>query len=346
MPFKKQFIIFFLSLFCFTGLKAQQQLTGSWEGDMGGDEFLQINVVQVGDKLCGYTWDHMWRNKRDYCKAYFNGFYDKVNRTWYLDGSSFMENSGSHVLMQIKCWITYENGDMVLKGYSVIKSMLSTLFGAGSPNLIKLSKISSKPAMMTETMVNCVKDLQPKKDTVVKTPPVVIVPKKKDTVIRVTAPPKRKDTVAVTTIPPKKIDSVAKLPPVIKIPPKADPIQQQLTMRKNKEMSRIVVTEKNLTLNVYDNATIDGDSVSIFYNGRMIMSHQRLSQEPIVINLVLDENVVIHTITMFAENLGSIPPNTALIIVTTPSGKRYELFSSATLEQNAVLVFEYKPGGN
>ena len=45
---------------------------------------------------------------------------------------------------------------------------------------------------------------------------------------------------------------------------------------------------------------------------------------------------------MVAENLGSIPPNTALIVVYA-GNKRYELFSSASLEENAVLVFEYKP---
>jgi hypothetical protein len=44
---------------------------------------------------------------------------------------------------------------------------------------------------------------------------------------------------------------------------------------------------------------------------------------------------------MFAENLGSIPPNTALIVVTA-GNKRYELRSKASLEENAVLLFEYK----
>ena len=45
---------------------------------------------------------------------------------------------------------------------------------------------------------------------------------------------------------------------------------------------------------------------------------------------------------MYAENLGSIPPNTALIVVTA-GDKRYELRSKASLEENAVLVIEYKP---
>ncbi len=72
------------------------------------------------------------------------------------------------------------------------------------------------------------------------------------------------------------------------------------------------------------------------------MSHQRLSETPIEFNLSLDENVTQHEIIMYAENLGGIPPNTALIVITA-GGKRYELRSKASLVENAVLVIEYKP---
>ncbi|MBK6635388.1 MAG: hypothetical protein IPG38_14745 [Chitinophagaceae bacterium] len=48
-----------------------------------------------------------------------------------------------------------------------------------------------------------------------------------------------------------------------------------------------------------------------------------------------------HEIVLFAHNLGSIPPNTALIVVNA-GDQRFELYSSASLTENAVLVFEYK----
>ena len=115
-----------------------------------------------------------------------------------------------------------------------------------------------------------------------------------------------------------------------------------MIVRKNTTISRIPVSVKNITLNVYDNATVDGDSVTIFYNGKILVNKQRLSEKPIVINLELDEKAPLHEITMFAENLGSIPPNTALIVVTA-GDKRYELHSSTNLAENAVLIFEYKP---
>lgn len=72
------------------------------------------------------------------------------------------------------------------------------------------------------------------------------------------------------------------------------------------------------------------------------MSHQRLSDKPINIDIDFDKDTNIHEITLYAENLGSIPPNTALIVVT--AGKqRFELRSKASLSENAVLVFERKP---
>ncbi|MEO6540012.1 MAG: hypothetical protein ABIN74_03430, partial [Ferruginibacter sp.] len=93
---------------------------------------------------------------------------------------------------------------------------------------------------------------------------------------------------------------------------------------------------------VYDNALIDGDTVSIFYNDKLLLTHKLLSEKAIEINLELDEKQTHHEIVLFAENLGSIPPNTALVVITAGE-KRYELFASASLEENAVLVFDYRP---
>ena len=103
------------------------------------------------------------------------------------------------------------------------------------------------------------------------------------------------------------------------------------------------MNQKRITLNIYDNAEIDGDSVSIYYNGRLLRSHLRLTEKPIVLDLDLDDNKALHSVVMFAENLGTIPPNTALIIFYDPKGRRYELLSRSTPTENAMIVFEYKP---
>jgi len=44
---------------------------------------------------------------------------------------------------------------------------------------------------------------------------------------------------------------------------------------------------------------------------------------------------------MVADNLGTIPPNTSVMIITTPS-KRYEVFISSSEQKNAKVVFDLK----
>ncbi|HMI78351.1 MAG TPA: hypothetical protein VK484_06130 [Ferruginibacter sp.] len=321
MPPVKKYIIF-LSLILLTFPAAAQNITGTWEGDMGDEQFLQLNIIQNGDKLCGYTWDYIKRSRSSFCKAYFEGYYYKKNNEWILTGTSFFENSGSHSLMRLKFTINYATGRGVLEGISTIKASLMNFFGLGAPDSIFLVKVSSRPQQIIENMRDCFLEEQKPKGK----------PK-----------PKIEDTVTVPIVKTKPVDPIVKMSPPPPVITKTDSVQKPVPFkRKNTEQSHIEVNVKNITLNVYDNAMIDNDTVSIFYNGRLLISHQRLSEKPIVINLELNEKQTRHEIIMFAENLGSIPPNTALIVIYA-GDKRYELFSSASLEENAVLVFDYKP---
>ncbi len=338
---KKISLIIFVLVLSVRSICAQE-LTGCWEGDIeSNNEFLQINIVETGGKLCGYTWDYSHFSKASQCRAYFVGTYDKSNKTYFLDGTSFMENTGGHVLMQMKILLVYEKGTPFLVGY--LRTKGSFFFGAGEISKIRLRKVSKKPERMTQAMKDCVAENTPKPKPAPVTRPLAtlqnrtapseVVPKKKDSIITIPqqVTPK-KDTIAITPD-----------PPVVKIPPGEQLLSEKMRSRATKEMGNLILNEKQITLNVYDNGTIDGDTVSIFYNNRLLLSHRKLSSQPITVSLTLDENTTTHRIALFAENLGSIPPNTALVILTTPKGRRYELFSSATLEQNAVLVFEYKP---
>jgi hypothetical protein len=67
-----------------------------------------------------------------------------------------------------------------------------------------------------------------------------------------------------------------------------------------------------------------------------------LSAVPIKIEIDVSDSNKTYQLVMFAENLGSIPPNTALVVVTAGK-KRYELHSSASLNENAQLQFNYQP---
>ncbi len=317
----------------FTHTNYAQKLTGTWQGETDGYEFLQLNIVQVGNNLCGYSWDYELSNKKSYCKAYFSGSYNKLLNAWYLEGSSFMEQGGGHALMQLKFKIDNENGKKVLNGICRIKP--SGFFGAGEPNSFTLRQTSLQPTTITQTMTDCLRDIKPMEKPF---PKVMPSPKREIPIVK--KPPivtKSKPFPTVITEHIVKDTNAAR--PTLRV----NTLPTSTNGRVDKELKRIVIHDKKIKLNIYDNGTIDGDSISIYYNGRPILKNKGLTAKPLVIEVELDENIALHSIVLFAENLGSIPPNTALVIFTTSDGKRYELYSSATLQQNASIVFEYKP---
>lgn len=96
--------LFFIFIFIISGNHLYaQNITGKWEGYML-DELIQINIEQRKDELCGFTYDYLLRNRRSFCSAKFEGYYDSQEETWFLSGSQFIQNSGGHSLMRIKLW--------------------------------------------------------------------------------------------------------------------------------------------------------------------------------------------------------------------------------------------------
>ena len=106
-------------------------------------------------------------------------------------------------------------------------------------------------------------------------------------------------------------------------------------------MREIFVDTGTIRLDFYDNGQIDGDTVTIYHNNQLVVSKARLSQKPVTLRIAMDPANPHHELVMVAENLGSIPPNTSLMIVTA-GAKRYEVFISSTEERNAKVVLELK----
>jgi hypothetical protein len=67
-----------------------------------------------------------------------------------------------------------------------------------------------------------------------------------------------------------------------------------------------------------------------------------LSAKPITLFVTIDLVNKFQEVEMIAENLGSIPPNTALLIVTAGK-KRYRLYLTSTESKNAMVRFVYDP---
>ena len=339
MFFLNRYIIWLSLIFAANNLPAQN-LTGTWEGALSNDQFLQLNIIQNGDRICGYTRDNVKADTASFCKAFFEGRFDKKRKMLIIKGKYFLQTTAEHELMKLRLNYKIKDGVEILEQNPFEDSLFSRMVidfrgfdndpfkPVDSSGYVYIRKVADQPYEIIELMKACIDKDEKKTEPIVKTS---IPPKPTDSlppVVKIITPQKPKDSLPVDVFTPVKKDSVVVAKPVIK--------------RKNTEQSRIEVNVKTINLKVYDNALIDGDTVSIFYNDKLLLSHKLLSEKPIEINLEMDEKQSNHEIILFAENLGSIPPNTALIVITAGS-KRYELFASANLQENAVLVFDYKP---
>ncbi len=108
-----------------------------------------------------------------------------------------------------------------------------------------------------------------------------------------------------------------------------------------KEIPEIKVDTGTIRLDFYDNAVIDGDSITVLVDKKVLLSHQRLSAKPITAYIKIDLNNTFHELEMLAENMGTIPPNTAILIITT-GNKRYLLSMSSSENKSAMVRFVYE----
>ncbi len=116
---------------------------------------------------------------------------------------------------------------------------------------------------------------------------------------------------------------------------------QNVNERKTVLQQTVSFTSDSLMLSLYDNGEIDGDTVSVLMNGELIVAKQGLSTNAIKKTIYIPANTDRVELIMYAESLGSIPPNTGLLVIR--DGKSlYEIRFSGDLQKNASIVFNRK----
>ncbi|NOT52087.1 MAG: hypothetical protein HOP10_12515 [Chitinophagaceae bacterium] len=202
-----------------------------------------------------------------------------------------------------------------------------------------------------------------KKDSIKKTPVVVTKPPVKKQVTtnppvtkKITPPVKKpvttttrpvvikKDTATKTNLPIVKkpvTDTTQKKIPVVKIDKPVLKIPDVLKTRSNELMTSITVSDPEVTVKLYDNGEIDGDTISVYLNKKLMLSSKRLTASPLTIKFKIEEDNSDQELTMVAENLGRIPPNTSLMVVESGT-QRFDVRITSTEQKNAVVRFRYQ----
>ncbi len=136
---------------------------------------------------------------------------------------------------------------------------------------------------------------------------------------------------AVATVTSKNIVPTA-TQPTTAIPVKPRNIEVQQT---------IMFSADSLYLSLYDNGEIDGDTITVSVNNTIVFSRLGLLSRPAKITLAVSALPDSFLITLYAETMGSIPPNTGLLIVQE-AGKRTEVRFSGDYTKTAAILFKRK----
>jgi hypothetical protein len=344
----------------------------------GGDHCEYVLELECrGSKVSGYSYTYFSdAGKRYYTICKLTGTLNKASK--YIEVKE-TERTKTNVPVTIRnCFqihrLTYfkQGDDQSLEGTWVPVPNQQGDCGYGS-TVLSRRILQKNPEYYNNTITKSKPVNKPK--TVTATPPAIVkakpIPEVKksskatETPVVKTAPEKKADTPpkevvtnnlptppAVKTEPEKKLNTPEKEvisnnlpvpPPVDKTEPVVSkPTDLQYKKRSSELIKTIEIDNNSFTVDLYDNGEIDGDSISLFFNGKLLLSHKRLSDKAIRLKLDVDPARGVNELIMYAENLGTIPPNTALMVVTD-GVNRYEVRISSDLEKSGVIRFVHKP---
>jgi hypothetical protein len=106
-------------------------------------------------------------------------------------------------------------------------------------------------------------------------------------------------------------------------------------------LKTVSVNSSQIKIEFYDNAEIDHDTVTVLINNKLLLYRQMLTDRPLTINFNAFPGVE-YELVMYADNLGEIPPNTALMMVTAGT-RKMEVFLSSSEQKSATVKFVYRP---
>ncbi len=119
------------------------------------------------------------------------------------------------------------------------------------------------------------------------------------------------------------------------------PVREDFLARRKTFTQELEIAASSIRVEVYDNGTIDNDMISLFFNNKEILHKASLTHKAIRLKVTLDSTLTYNELSMYAENLGTIPPNTAAMIIYD-GNTRHELILTSDLDQTATIRLKKK----
>jgi len=345
---KKSFLALILSvfLFCFSTNSSAQMITGVWKGTINKKK-TEVKIIQKGDSLLGTS--YYYESENNYRRYSIKGYFDPTTNeaVWWDDqlleektGKPGLKTPGKIPYLSSADFNCPGSDKMFLDGNAALKNKKESIQG---PVHLEKTNETSFPDEWDFIIENYTAGANDpyyidSVSSIASTP--VIVPVEKTIQQKEnTLPVENKEPVKVNNLPVEKAEPVK-----ITSAPKTE--EKKLTVKKTIEeefkiREKIIATDiplagDSIELRFYDNAEIDGDSISLFLNNKLIFQHIRLTAVAYTIKLPVSELNETNELVMVAENLGSIPPNTSYMLAIVDN-KRYEAMLKSTEESSAVI---------
>ncbi len=302
------FFIYLLPLYA-----SAQNLTGTWIGDEGKGTFLKLVIVHIGDSCYGYTYDE---GGGGYCRATFAGAYQGKNKLLRGRGLVLSEATADHELAAYKLNYSRRAGEDYLTGSVTGQSFLSGLLSIGSLSAATLKRVT-EVVDSTPYIMSTIRRLEDK-----------IID---GSLVRPADP-----IIAKTVLPPITTTSAD----TIKSRPMPISVNEDKAARKTKIIDSITTSADTLQMTLFDNGVMDHDTVTVFFDNTIILNQTLITVQGKTIVIPVPKDGQSHQITLFANNLGTIPPNTAFLVIYAGT-QRHELRAAFDLQTNAAIMVKY-----
>lgn len=319
-----------------------QMITGVWHGRINRQK-VEVKIIQNGDSLAGTS--YYYENQNNYRRYSIRGYFDQnTNAAVWWDDQLIEEKSGRFNLsipgkvpllsradfncpggdkMMLDGKVAKKEDDTDIKGDVHLDKVDQNLFGDEWDFVIDNYLVGANDPEIIDSVALVSGQLDAEIARPVATETV-----KSDPPLQ--KPATQNNTTGTVFIPAPTISAPE--------PKKEITITEKFEKRKKEFIKEIPVSGDSIELRFYDNAEIDGDSISLFLNGKLLYEHIRLTGNAYIIKLPVATLEESNELIMVAENMGSIPPNTSYMVAIIEN-KRTDAYLASTEGSSAMIRF-------
>ena len=330
----------------FTPSLSAQMITGIWKGKINRQK-VEVKIIQNGDSLTGTS--YYYESANNYRRYSIKGYFDESTNAavWWDDrlvdersGRFSISTPGKIPMLSRADFNCPGDGRMMLDGKAAERE--DEMDTRGDVHLDKTNNpefedewdfvienytVGANDPDIIDS-VGSIFASQVKQDE----DPVKTTPAEKPVVAMRPTPQKPAEK------PAQQVEQISSPPTVIEkpVPVTIPTIEEKFVARQKIFIKEIPVSGDSIELRFYDNAEIDGDSISLFLNNNLLFQHIRLSGNAHIIKLALSDLMESNELTMVAENLGTIPPNTSYMVAIV-NGERKDAYLASSEGSSAMI---------